>query len=170
MRTWVLALTLASALLAESVAGLKWTAPQGWKSEGPRQMRAATYTVPLASGEQGTAECAVYFFGMGGGGSIQANIDRWRGQFQRNGKEAESKVDKRSIHGLTVTTIESSGEYTGMGGPNVQTPTAVHNYRLLGAIVEGPGGNVFIKFTGPDKTVEANRKQFEALLSSFQKE
>ena len=69
-----------------------------------------------------------------------------------------------------MTTIESSGEYTGMAGPNVQTPTAVHNYRLLGAIVEGPGGNVFVKFTGPAKTVEANRKQFDALLSSFQKE
>ena len=81
-----------------------------------------------------------------------------------------AKVDKRTIHGLTVTTIESSGDYTGMGGPNVQTPAAVHNFRLLGAIVEGPGGNVFIKFTGPDKTVEANRKQFESLLSSFQKE
>ena len=78
MRTWVLTLTLTSALLAESVAGLKWTAPHGWKSEGPRQMRAATYSVPLASGDQGTAECAVYFFGMGGGGSIQANIDRWQ--------------------------------------------------------------------------------------------
>ena len=52
----------------------------------------------------------------------------------------------------------------------MQQQSAVHNYRLLGAIVEGPGGNVFIKFTGPGKTVEANRKAFDALLASFQKE
>jgi hypothetical protein len=170
MRTWALAFLLTSALFAESVAGLKWTMPQGWKTEGARQMRAATYSMPLASGDQGQVECAVYFFGMGNGGSIQANIDRWRSQFQNGGKEAEAKVDKRTIHNLPVTTIESSGDYMGMGGPNAQSPSAVHNYKLFGAIVEGPGGNVFIKFTGPAKTVEANRKQFEALLNSFQKE
>jgi hypothetical protein len=42
-------------------------------------------------------------------------------------------------------------------------------YRLLGAIVEGPGGNVFLKFTGPMKTIAANQAKFEQLLTSFQK-
>ena len=42
-------------------------------------------------------------------------------------------------------------------------------YRLLGAIIEGPGGNVFIKFTGPAKTMAANQPNFQQLLDSFQK-
>ena len=45
---------------------------------------------------------------------------------------------------------------------------AVPGYRLLGAIVEAPGGNVFVKFTGPLKTVEANRQKFDQLIASFQ--
>jgi hypothetical protein len=44
----------------------------------------------------------------------------------------------------------------------------VAGYRLLSAIVEGPGGNVFVKFTGPAKTVVANQQKFEQLLASFQ--
>jgi hypothetical protein len=69
-----------------------------------------------------------------------------------------------------VTTIESSGDYTGMGGPMGQQKTIGHDYRMLGAIVEGPGGNIFVKLTGPSKTVEANRQQFDLLLASFQKD
>ena len=170
MRNLLLVLALAPALLAESAAGLKWNAPEGWKDEGSRQMRAATYSVPIAPGDREPAECAAYFFGQSGGGSVQANIDRWKAQFQRNGQPAEAKIEKRTVHGLTVTTVESSGDYTGMGGPMAQQKTAVHNYHLLGAIVEGPGGNIFVKLTGPARTVEANRKQFDMLLASFQKE
>jgi hypothetical protein len=43
-------------------------------------------------------------------------------------------------------------------------------YRLLGAIIENPGGNVFLKFTGPAKTIAANQRNFEQLLESFQKQ
>jgi hypothetical protein len=170
MHKWLLVLALGPALLAESAAGLKWTAPPGWKNEGSRPMRAATYSIPTAPGDHENAECAAYFFGQGSGGGVQANIDRWKGQFQRGGQPAEAKVGKRTIHGLTVTTIESSGDYTGMGGPMTQQKTIAHDYRLLGAIVEGPGGNIFVKLTGPSRTVEANRQQFELLLASFQKE
>jgi len=166
VRNWLSVLVLGSSLLfAESAAGLKWSTPQGWQIGAARPMRAATYSVPMAPGDGDPAECAVYFFGQGSGGSIPANIERWKSQIVQNGQPAPAKVDKRSIHGLTVTTIESAGDYMGM-----QQQSAVHNYRLLGAIVEGPGGNVFIKFTGPAKTVEENRKAFDALLGSFQKE
>jgi hypothetical protein len=41
---------------------------------------------------------------------------------------------------------------------------------MLAAIVEGPGGNIFIKYTGPLKTVSANAGKFDGLVNSFQKE
>ncbi len=41
-------------------------------------------------------------------------------------------------------------------------------YRLIGAIVEGPGGSVFFKLTGPAKTIAAQQKNFEQLLTSIQ--
>ncbi len=45
---------------------------------------------------------------------------------------------------------------------------AVPGYRLLGAIVEGPNGSVFLKFTGPAATVARNRMAFDKMLSSFE--
>ena len=134
-------------------------------------MRAATYTVPGRDTNAASAECVVYFFGAGQGGRIEANLERWKGQIVgADGKPAEAKTVKRTIHGLPVTTIDSSGDYSGMGGPMAQSKTVQHNYRLLGAIVEGPDGNVFIKFTGPAETVTARQPEFEQLLNSFDKE
>ena len=160
-------------LFAESVAGLKWTPPAGWRSSGTTSMRAATYPVGPAQGDQDAAECVVYFFGLGQGGSIQANIDRWEGQFKTSGGQpAPAKVTKLTIHGLPVTTIDVSGEYSGMAGPAATAatpPVRVPGYRLLGAIVESPGGNVFIKFTGSAKTMAANQPKFQQLLDSFEK-
>jgi hypothetical protein len=171
MRIIPVVLFLVASLFAESVAGLNWTAPAGWKTGEARPMRAATYTISPASGDTASAECVVYFFGSGQGGSVQANLDRWKGQLvTQDGKAADAKIAKRTIHGMSVTTIDSSGDYTGMGGPMAASKSVQNNYRLLGAILEGPGGNVFVKFTGPAKTVASNQPRFEQLLISFDKE
>jgi hypothetical protein len=153
---------------AETAAGIRWTAPAAWKAQGAAPMRAATYAVAPAPGDTAASECAVYFFGAGQGGGVQANIDRWKGQFTgANGKEAPAKVAMRTVHGLKITTVDASGTYSGLGGP-VGPTHLVNDYRLLGAIVEAPGGSIFIKFTGPAKTVGANQQRFEALLASME--
>lgn len=163
MRYGLFLLCAAAALLAQSTAGVKWTAPSGWTSKGSSPMRAATYAVQ-------DAECVVYFFGQGQGGSVEANIARWSGQFTRNGALAPSKVAKRTVHGLPVTTMDVSGGYAGMSGSVTASQAPQPDYRMLAAIVENPGGNLFVKFTGPSKTVAANEQKFEQLLASFQKE
>ena len=133
-------------------------------------MRAATYPVQPLLGDREGAECVVYFFGVGQGGSVQANIDRWEGQFTASGgKPAPAKVIKATVHGLPVTTVDVSGEYSGIAGPTATAPVRVSGYRLLGAIVESPHGNVFVKFTGPAKTIAANQPKFQQLLDSFEK-
>ena len=149
----LLAIVLTSILAADSGAGIHWTVPSNWKSEGDRPMRLATYQIPP------DGECAVYYFGQGQGGSVEANIDRWKGQF--DGSKDTPKVEKRSIHGLKVTTLDVSGAYTGMQGPPKQ------DYRLLGAIVEGPQGSIFFKLAGPMKTVSQNQSAFEKMLSTL---
>jgi hypothetical protein len=166
----VLALAAAAAAAsAESAAGVQWTTPAGWKVEAARPMRAATYTIAPVAGDHDPAECGIYFFGTGQGGSIEANLERWKTQFtDPNGRTTPAKIDKGQVHGLRVTRIDTSGSYSGMGGPMTAKPQSVAGYRLLGAIVEAPGGNVFVKFTGPMKTIAANQQKFEQLLSSFQ--
>jgi hypothetical protein len=133
-------------------------------------MRAATYSITPIGGEQGIAECVVNYFGPGQGGGVEGNIERWRGQMLgSDGKPAPAKIDKTSARGLAITKIDASGTYTGMGGP-MAPGKPVAGYRLIGAIVEAPGGNVFFKLTGPAKTIAAHQKHFDELLASIQRE
>ncbi len=160
----------AAVALAESAAGVSWTRPAGWTAEGQRPMRAATYSIPPEFGEKSGAECGIYFFGTGQGGSVDDNITRWKSQFTNHGAPAPAKVAKRTVHGIAMTTIDVSGEYSGLGGPLSDGTSRVAGYRLLGAIVSAPGGNIFVKCTGPLKTMSVNEPKFEQLLASFQKD
>jgi len=133
-------------------------------------MRLATYTIPPAGGDTESGQCLVNYFGQGQGGSIEANMDRWIGQFvQPNGKSSKdtAKQEKRTVHGLKVSTVDVSGAFTGMGGPQMSPGAPKAGYRLLGAIVEGPQGSVFFKFTGPAKTVAQNQAAFDKMLSTL---
>jgi hypothetical protein len=169
MRAGILLGLFSTALWGGSVAGLKWTDPAGWTNEGSRPMRAATYSVPPASGDSDKSECVVYFFGQGQGGSVESNINRWKSQMTNaSGGPADAKVTPKTIHGLRATTIDMSGTYAGMGGPSMAPLPAKAATRFLGAIIEGPAGSVFIKFAGPSKTVSANESKFNALVNSFQ--
>jgi hypothetical protein len=143
-------------------AGVKWTAPSRWESKPAGGMRAATYMIPAASGDSEGAECAV-FKNIGGG--VQANIDRWIGQFEKT--DAKPVQKKETINGFAVTTVDASGPFKG-GGPMMgQAAGTKPGYRLLGAIVETPQGEVFFKLTGLAKTVAAAQSEFQAMLKSL---
>ncbi len=164
----VLVATVAMVAQAEDAGGLTWTAPAEWAVQGPRPMRAATYRIPAVKGDTEGAELAVFYFGQGQGGAVDANVKRWVGQFQTADgkpltKEAKTKTEK--VNGMPLTTVDAKGTYTG-GGPMMGPSTPKPGYRLLGAIVEGSQGAVFFKLTGPEKTVAASEKPFRKLLES----
>src|SRR5579871_1932995 len=92
--------------LADGSAGINWTMPTGWAADAPRPMRAATYKIPAAKGDPESGECGVFFFGSGQGGSVDANIQRWVGQFEQpDGKPSSSvaKTSKEKVKDLGVT-------------------------------------------------------------------
>lgn len=166
----LLSLALVGMARAGQAGGLTWTAPPDWKAAGERPMRAATYSIPAVKGDAEPAELAVFFFGASSGGGVEANVQRWIEQFQKaDGTSAakDASVKKEKIAGLPATTLDVKGTYLGgsMMGPSTPKP----GYRLLGAIVEGPGGNVFFKLTGPEKTVTASEKPFRKLLEGLKK-
>ncbi len=168
MRIAMAGLMCAALMNAESVANLQWKAPAGWSSKGEAPMRAATYPVAAAAGDKEGGECVVYFFGQGQGGTVEMNMARWQSQFTApGGKPAMAKIAKKMVHGIPVTTIDVTGSYSGMGGPMAKAEPTKVTYRMLGAIFEDAGGNVFLKFTAPEKTVTANQAKFEALVNSF---
>jgi hypothetical protein len=160
------ALGLSALVWAETEAGLTWTVPAGWKNLGSRPMRVATYEAPPAPGDKEPAEIVVFYFGQGQGGGVQANVDRWIGQFQDK-PASPPKPTVRTVAGMRVTTIEHKGTY--LSGPPMGEKIPKPGYQLVGSIVEGPQGNVFFRLTGPAKTVEATKPAFEKMISSIRK-
>ena len=161
----LLAAFLSLPLLADSTAGIQWTPPSTWKAQAQRPMRAATYEVPGVGGEE-AGECAVFYFGQGQGGDVQANVDRWIAQFEGTAKKPAPKTEQ--IGGVKVTTLEHSGTYLS-GGPMSPVKTPKPNYRMLGAIAEAPQGNVFFKLTAPARTAAAHAAAFRKMIESIKR-
>ena len=154
---------------APTGSGLSWTAPEGWQSETPSSsMRRAQYRIPASPGDSEAAECGVFYFGVGQGGDVQGNVERWAAQFKGpEGAEAVPKVAEVRVGSLAVTEVELKGTYTPsqMGSPH-ESGGPKPGYMLLGVIVPGAGANWFFKCTGPEKTMEANRRKFGLMIAS----
>jgi hypothetical protein len=159
-------LAAATAIAGEGTAAeVRWTTPEAWKLQPGRPMRVATYEIPAAPGSQ-AGECAVFHFGEGQGGGVEENLTRWADQFE--GATAPKKTEK-TVHGIKVHTIDVAGTYLAAGGPMMQSQGKKPGYRLLGAIVEAPGGLVFFKCTGPAATIDKAQADFDGLIGSLAK-
>ena len=149
-----------------SAAGIRWSLPKRWTEQGQRPMRVATYTTPAAEGDSEGVECAVFYFGANQGGTVDQNIERWVGQFETSGVPTRSGKD---VNGMKVSLVQVAGAYLAPAGPMMQSTGKKENFRLLGAIVEGPEGMVFYKFTGPAKSVTEAEGEFNAMVESIGK-
>ena len=150
-------------------AGIAWTVPPRWEAQPPRTMRVATYLIPKAAGDDEPGECAVFYFGRGQGGSVDLNLQRWRDQFESDtGGQPSLAQRKSTINGLAVTTVSLAGTYLASMGPMFQSGAVRKpGFRMLGAIIEAPEGNVFVKLTGPEETVLSADGEFQAFLNSL---
>jgi hypothetical protein len=148
--------------LTGAAAGIQWTVPATWTKGAGSSMRVATYQVPGAKGAE-AAECAVFYFGPGQGGGVDANVQRWARQFKEN---PTPRRETRNVGELTTTLVDISGTYLNPGGGMMQSRGEKPGYQLLGAIVEAPRGNVFFKLTGPQATVAGARTAFDGLIGS----
>lgn len=150
-----------------AIAGIHWKRPGRWDVQPPRQMRIATYSVPAAEGDAEGGECAIFYFGSGQGGDIDQNIDRWVNQFENPGAVDRSS---KQVNGLNVVLVRIGGTYLAPSGPMMESQGKKDNYRLLGAIVNAPEGEVFFKYTGPAKTIAASEAEFNNLVESLSKD
>ena len=151
--------------------GLTFTAPQSWIVETPASpMRKAQYRLPRVEGDPEDAEMAVFYFG-GGGGGVEANIDRWTGQFEKSaGGTAASAVQTshKVVHGVPLTIVDISGSYTAQSMGSVTPSRKKENFRMLAAVAEAGNGPWFFKLTGPSKTVAKWEKSFQSFLDTIQ--
>ena len=143
-------------------SGLSFAIPASWPTSAPSSnMRIAQAAIPGPGGE---GALAVFYFGPGGGGDVESNLQRWIGQVGVAAGTQPAR-EKLESNGLAITWIDVRGSIlpSSMGtGPASEQPGS----RLFGAVVEGPGGPWFFKATGPEKTMEGARADFLALLRS----
>lgn len=146
-----------------AVAGIQWSYPEAWTRDAGRPMRVVTYAIPAAEGDPEPGECGVFYFGEQQGGDVDGNIQRWGAQF-----EGATQAEKTAMQvgGMNVTTVRIEGTFLAPGGPMMQSQGKKENYKLLGAIIEAPGGMVFFKCTGPAKTIEEAQPVFLSMVNS----
>jgi hypothetical protein len=145
-----------------TVSEFKFTAPDGWKKVEPKStMRKAQFEIPGKDGGK-PAELTFFFFGDGQGGDVQANTQRWFGQF--TSKPDAQKAEPQDFNGTKVTLVTTEG--TLKASPIMGITEDQPDYALLGAILEHSGGPVFAKLTGPAALVKESREKFITLIKS----
>jgi hypothetical protein len=146
-----------------AAAGIQWTVPGPWSKGQGSSMRVATYAIEAAEGAA-AGECAVFYFGRGQGGGVDDNIQRWSRQFKDS---PAPRRETRTVAGINITRVDIEGTYLNPGGGMMRSRGEKPGYRLLGAIVEAPRGNVFFKLTGPKATVAEAEAAFDGLIGSI---
>ena len=159
----------AMAPLGRSIAiggKLKLKAPEDWVPKRPAvSILQYEFSVPTAEGDETDGRVTV----MTAGGSVDANVDRWIGQFKQpdESKTSESaKVEKLEVAGCEVRLVDISGTYGDQRGP-FAPPVDRPGYRMLAAIISTPEGNYFVKFYGPAKTVQGQAEAFRNMIEGL---
>ena len=129
--------------------------PTTWKqSPASNNLRTAQFAIPKVEGDRDDAELVVYFFG-GAGGGVNANLERWSGQFQPGGKK--QKIYKGESKQGEYYLLDITGVYNKPIGPPINRQTnPTPGYQMLAVVLMVKDkGNYFLKLTGPQKTVAA---------------
>lgn len=144
------------------LAGIRFQLPSGWTNEQPSSpMRLAQAAIP---GSGGAGQLTAFFFGPGGGGGVDANLNRWIGQMADAGEPVREEFESGEF---LVTTVRQTGmlRASTMGTfPSTDQP----GYALYGAVVEGPGGPWFFKAVAPEATMDEQAAGFRQMLAGIQ--
>lgn len=145
------------------VGAVKLAAPAGWgRKAASSGFVAAEYVLPRAKGDEADGRLTL----SAAGGSVDANVDRWRSQFAPKPTKEDTK--KIQVEGLEITTVDFSGDFNdsrGMRGPSVLRK----NYRMIAAIIPVGDQAIFVKAYGPQATMEAQAAKFQEFVKTARK-
>jgi len=129
-------------------------------------MRLATYRVPRAPGDSADAELTI----TRAGGSLEANIRRWKAQFQPAAVGTTGLRRQQTVNGIVVTIIELRGTYLGRSSSDEPATAAEPprpGYAMVVVIAHVAGAPYFFKLLGPARSVDGARADLDVLVGSF---
>lgn len=173
---WLIACVLATGAASHAGAAdaqfrigpLVLTAPEGWQRKEPAsRIIQDEFAIAPAEGDTLPGRMTV----TAAGGSVEANLERWYGQFtQPDGSKTadRAKVEKLEVSGVETHLVDIAGNY--LDRPSPREPGVVREkYRLLGAILVTGDGTFYVKFYGPEKTIAAQEKAFKKMIAEAKK-
>ncbi|MEP6779053.1 MAG: hypothetical protein ABJC26_04130 [Gemmatimonadaceae bacterium] len=148
-----------------SLLGYTATVPKMWTSRAPAsKMRLAEFV----AGAPGGAEVIVYSFGPGQGGTVEANLERWKSQFSNpDGKPVSESVSQGKVGTFPMTVVEYQGTYARGIGAGSAPQDALPNHILIAAIVETPKGSLIFQMFGPKAAAAAQRDAYLSFVKSM---
>ncbi len=151
---------------------LSLVVPADWKPVPPKSS-IVEYEF-MAPKSESKAEMQARVTVMQAGGGVQANVDRWYGQFEQPDKSStkdKAKVEKFEVAGSTVHFVDISGIYKDSmgGGPFAPKPSVLRtNYRKVGAIIQlKDSGDFYLTITGPNAVVEKQIASMKKMLQEM---
>jgi hypothetical protein len=135
---------------AVELGAIKLDVPNDWQEKPPgSSLVLAEFILPRAEGDDADGRLTV----STAGGTVEANIDRWKSQFQPQPTAYSQEVV--DVAGLKVTIVDLSGDFNDQRGPFA--PGEIRpGYRMIGAVIPVNNQLHFIKATGPPKTMAAH--------------
>ncbi|MGH7201761.1 MAG: hypothetical protein ACREJB_14225 [Planctomycetaceae bacterium] len=137
------------------IKDLTLAVPESWEQQEPSsRLRLGQFVIPKAEGDEAESELSIFSF-AGGGGAADANIERWIGQFDAEGRMA--KITKGKSEQGPYYFVDLSGTYNMPVGPPIQRQTKkMPDSRMLGVILDTEGRGVYyLKHAGPKKSITA---------------
>ena len=136
------------------------TAPAGWERKpASSSFVIAEFALPRVEGDDADGRLTI----STAGGSVEANIDRWKGQFGPQ-PEAASQEDI-DVAGLKVTIVDLSGNFNDQRGPFAPGELRP-GYRMIAAVIPVEGQLHFIKATGPQKSIASHAAAIQQFIHS----
>lgn len=161
-------IALVASLAFSTAPRLAYDVPGDWTPEtASSSMRLAQWKYDENS------EIVIFYFGAGQGGGVEANLERWYGQFvQPDGGSTKDRARvTKSEHGdLHVTRVDIEGTYAAPVRPGATERHNEPDYRMIAAVVEGPSGPWFVRFLGPKEEVSRGEASFDRFLSTLRLE
>lgn len=138
-------------------ANFELTKPNSWTAMEPSsQMR----LVEFANGISPENPIVGFYFGNREE-MVQANIQRWRGQFSNEASFDRTVLDQQQVF------VEITGTFMKKPFPMAQEFTNEEGYKMLAAIIPSDQGPYFFKVTGPFDEMEKLKPEFLLFIKSY---